>query len=593
MAPPTPLPPKTPSHATIASSSSTKAPSSSHLGVGKPAARASSTASLSHSDGAAAHHAHHAHPHPPSSAAPKTSSANLRPRSNSGQGAGTAAKPAAAPPARGISGTGLAPKRATVSKSSHALLSSGATSATNLAGAASSTALNSTSPGNSAAAPALSAAARAAAAAAAAITDAGNLRPAWAADVGGDVHTVAFNETGDLVAAGLSTGAVAVFHVQTGERLHVLRVEEAELKVPVTTLGWRPNVAPSAGPVDFDAAPVATTAASAPRTRDVLVAGYPDGVVVAWHAPTGKRVWTFSEGDNQVFALEFSPLSPVLATAGSDCVIRIYDDRDDTLHVTAAGTRKPVQLLHDGAAGASAGHTNRIFCLRWHPKRPELLISGGWDSTIQIWDRRAGLSLRSIFRPHVCGDALDWDESGTKILAGSRARDEGSALNLYAAESGKLLEPVAWSLLDERKQCPLYTARFSPSRRLMVAGGGSGSAAVAAAAAGISSLSVSGNSSGNSGSSGGSSNNNSGNGGNASSNTASMAANAAAVAAAANEVKVFSYATRRCIALVSGLPGAVFAASLTRDDKRLVFGGAFHTLHVYVVDPHSPQEVIY
>ena len=40
-----------------------------------------------------------------------------------------------------------------------------------------------------------------------------------------------------------------------------------------------------------------------------------------------------------------------------------------------------------------------------------------WDNTVQLWDIRAGHSVRSIFGPHICGDAMDID-SGT-ILTGS------------------------------------------------------------------------------------------------------------------------------------------------------------------------------
>jgi len=37
---------------------------------------------------------------------------------------------------------------------------------------------------------------------------------------------------------------------------------------------------------------------------------------------------------------------------------------------------------------SAPGHSNRIFCVKFHPNDPNVLLSGGWDTTIQIWDTR-------------------------------------------------------------------------------------------------------------------------------------------------------------------------------------------------------------
>jgi len=56
---------------------------------------------------------------------------------------------------------------------------------------------------------------------------------------------------------------------------------------------------------------------------------------------------------------------------------------------------------------SSAGHSNRIFSCKYHPGDPNIIVSGGWDNTVQIWDARTGFSQRSIYGPHLCGDSLD------------------------------------------------------------------------------------------------------------------------------------------------------------------------------------------
>ena len=37
---------------------------------------------------------------------------------------------------------------------------------------------------------------------------------------------------------------------------------------------------------------------------------------------------------------------------------------------------------------------NRVFALRYHPTDPHLLVSGGWDDTVQFWDIRLHESIR-------------------------------------------------------------------------------------------------------------------------------------------------------------------------------------------------------
>lgn len=67
----------------------------------------------------------------------------------------------------------------------------------------------------------------------------------------------------------------------------------------------------------------------------------------------------------------------------------------------------------------SAGHSNRIFSVKFHPTDSNILVSGGWDDTIQIWDLEAEKSIKSIYGPHVCGDSLGFDQKGKSLVVGS------------------------------------------------------------------------------------------------------------------------------------------------------------------------------
>lgn len=50
-----------------------------------------------------------------------------------------------------------------------------------------------------------------------------------------------------------------------------------------------------------------------------------------------------------------------------------------------------------------------------------MILSGGWDTNVHIWDIREKKSVRSILGPKICGDAIDFKNN--KILTGAnRAR---------------------------------------------------------------------------------------------------------------------------------------------------------------------------
>lgn len=69
------------------------------------------------------------------------------------------------------------------------------------------------------------------------------------------------------------------------------------------------------------------------------------------------------------------------------------------------------------------------------PTTCQLLVSGGWDRTLQVWDLRLARSVRSFFGPYICGDALDM--RGGVLVTGSWRH--ANPLQLWDFGSGRLL----------------------------------------------------------------------------------------------------------------------------------------------------------
>ena len=105
--------------------------------------------------------------------------------------------------------------------------------------------------------------------------------------------------------------------------------------------------------------------------------------------------------------MDYSANGALLATAGKDRYVRLYDEQ----------TKSLVMKLKENKE--MPGHSNRIFCVKFDPHDKNRLISGGWDNTVQIYDIRNKGPVGSIYGPHICGDALDFHNDGHTLLSGS------------------------------------------------------------------------------------------------------------------------------------------------------------------------------
>ena len=262
------------------------------------------------------------------------------------------------------------------------------------------------------------------------------------ADCTSEVFCTRFSPDGKYLAAGCADGAIRVYTVSNGKLSFTLNVDNVDA-LPMCSLRFRP---------------ISTSS----RTKNVLLAVSADGSAQHWHVTSGRRLHSIVEDDNQIFSVDYRPDGALFATAGKDKAVRIYDE----------ATKSIVTELSGGIFRAGPGHSNRIFSARFHPTEENILVSGGWDKTIQVWDLRMEESIKSIFGPFVCGDAVD--VVGTEIVTGSYRTEK--QLEVWDMRAGKLREEIPWcqnALATTQEQCQLYAAQFSKegTGRLIAAGG--------------------------------------------------------------------------------------------------------------------------
>jgi WD40 repeat protein len=115
--------------------------------------------------------------------------------------------------------------------------------------------------------------------------------------------------------------------------------------------------------------------------------------------------------ESDVYALDYHLEGTYFATGGKDGIVRLFDEEKMELvaHMKSADKELP-------------GHSNRVYSVKFSKSDPNMIISGGWDSTIYIYDIRVNGPVNKISGPYICGDGLDL--YGNTISAASYRSEE-------------------------------------------------------------------------------------------------------------------------------------------------------------------------
>jgi WD40 repeat protein len=146
------------------------------------------------------------------------------------------------------------------------------------------------------------------------------------------------------------------------------------------------------------------------------------------------------------------------------------------------------------------GHSNRVFCLKFDPLEENILYSGGWDKSIQIYDLRMEGPVTSLSGPMITGDSIEVHPADHYLVTGCYQSQENIKIwDLRTLGCTKVLDwegkgyrdpvPDDYNVMEHSPDSPelkkphsktmLNTLKFS--RRLdMILAGGSGKSEVRA-----------------------------------------------------------------------------------------------------------------
>ncbi|OHT07476.1 WD repeat protein [Tritrichomonas foetus] len=252
-----------------------------------------------------------------------------------------------------------------------------------------------------------------------------------ATDTEGDIFGISYAFDGSFIGCALSSGHISLYSGSTGRLSYTLEHNKEHL--PVTSIRFHPTQ-----PKFF------VTASS-------------DGSIINWNIRKSEIIWTIREENNQIFALDLNKTGELVATAGLDTKIRLYDYKTQNLISVFEKSQEADSDIYPG-------HTNRVFSVIFDPDDSNLMYSAGWDDTIQVWDKRVKGSVHSLFGSHVCSDSLSIFNK--KIAAGSwRTRDQ---LQLWDMRTLTVEKTFTWK---SKKHCLVYATRFSKDGQFIFAGG--------------------------------------------------------------------------------------------------------------------------
>lgn len=187
---------------------------------------------------------------------------------------------------------------------------------------------------------------------------------------------------------------------------------------------------------------------------DLIATAGADGIVHIWDRASGALRARLDGNTSLINSLQFSPDGAFILTASDDGAARIWNVRP------AAGVdvSQPIIMLQGtgGSLNSAAFSSDGAY-----------VVTAGVDQEVRIWDVRSSQVITSLSGGHTAAiNMAAFSPDGLRVVTAS---DDGTA-RIWDARSGELLQPV----LGGPGGPPLKVARFSPDGTAILTGGEDG-----------------------------------------------------------------------------------------------------------------------
>lgn len=236
-------------------------------------------------------------------------------------------------------------------------------------------------------------------------------------ELGEHTYNIKLSQDGKYAAASFGNGAIRLFDVKTDSATATTALEPRERTklgnpyddLPTTVVKWCHAPSSAEGAAEDGAGDHHHHSGS----DRALVSASSAGAVFGWRWDTSgylEKAFRLPEEKNEIAAIDVSPDGVHFVTAGSDRQVRVYDFSAAKLVNTMNKAVNPEGHSHHA-------HINRIFALKY--VSTTTLLSGGWESPIQVWDLRTGRAERQVSGAQISSDAFELLPNTTRFLTAS------------------------------------------------------------------------------------------------------------------------------------------------------------------------------
>lgn len=276
----------------------------------------------------------------------------------------------------------------------------------------------------------------------------------------GAIRSLAFSPDGKLLASCHEDLAIRLWAIDAQGRVQLQRTLLGHTQ-PIWSIAFGPA---------FPEQPDEVRGISRHETRQLLVSGSSDQTVRVWDAETGQTLYRLC-GQPRVLAAHTlgrlsattadgwadTPPTPrwLLAAAGYDQLVHLW-----------LGQGATVDSRHQALRGA----TGPLYAVAISPNG-RLVVAGGYDARITVWDRVSGQLLQTLYGHTNCVYALVFHPDGKLLASGS---GDGTIrlwlVHDQAGPAGEALSAQPAAVLQADLDV-VHDVAFSPDGRLLARGG--------------------------------------------------------------------------------------------------------------------------
>jgi WD40 repeat protein len=297
---------------------------------------------------------------------------------------------------------------------------------------------------------------------------------------------LAFDASGKLLAVSWANRTVGLYDAETMAEKSVFPAPGASDHI------WRPialsqdgEFLAMTGPTDDKTVQIVTLANGASRVMGehskfvrafrfgpdakFLASASTDNSIILWDLQSKGRRMLLGHSAS-VNDVSFSPDGRFLASSSDDQTVRIWDVQSGASRMVLRpnvgpllsvgfspdGTRlatayREVVVLYEVSFGREqrefVGHSYFVPSVAFHPRKPELLATGSWDSTVALWDLPSNKMIRKWQgHPTKIVQSIAFSPDGTLLAVGPHSTADSSrdySISLFDPETGQVTRVLA------------------------------------------------------------------------------------------------------------------------------------------------------